>query len=144
MIFIPEAPLNRATSVVLALYAGAILGQAFCVLDVSDTATQMGAGPNGFAPHAMSSMATNGSPAAVVHTSTSRATHDPSQHGEHPGRQGPEHSGACAVIACASAVTATPDYGLVLTQGVSSVHVAYLGETLPPDAEMVLPPPRLG
>ncbi len=144
MIFIPEAPLHRATSIVLALYAGAILGQAFCVLHASDAATRMGASPNDFAPHAMSSMATYGSPPTVVHTSSSRATHNPSQHGEHPGRRGPEHSGTCTVAACASVVTTTPDHGLVLTQGVSNVHVAYLGEMTPPDAEMVPPPPRLG
>jgi hypothetical protein len=144
MTFKPDHVLKRTTSIVLALYVGAFLGQALCAFHVSDVESQMAAGPNGFAPHAMSSMATYGSPPAVVHTSSWRATHDPSQHGEHPGRQGPEHSGACAVVACASAVTTTSDYGLVLTQGVSSAHMAYLGEMLPPDAEMVLPPPRLG
>lgn len=144
MIFIPEAPLHRATSIVLALYAGAILGQAFCVLHASAEATRMGASPDGFAPHALSSMVTQGSPASAVHTSSSRATHSPAQHDEHPGRRGSDHSGMCAVATCASAVTTTPDHGLALNQGVSSVHVAYLGETLPPDAEMVLPPPRLG
>ncbi len=144
MIFIPEAPLHRATSVVLALYAGAILGQAFCVLNASASATQMGPSPDGFAPHALSSMATQRSPAPAVHTSSSRATHSPAHHDEHPGRRGHDHSGTCAVATCASAVTTTPDHGLALNQGVSNVQVAYLGDMMPPDAEMVLPPPRLG
>jgi len=48
------------------------------------------------------------------------------------------------VATCASVITANPDHDLVLKQGISNVHVAYLGEVMPPDAEMVLPPPRLG
>ena len=136
MIFIQKAPLRRATSIVLALYVGAILGQVLCVLPAADMESPRGAGLDGIAAHA----------------SSSRATHNPSQdgdhrgdhHGEHPGTRGPSHLGACAVVACASALTATAEHGLGPTARVFVAHVAYLGGMMPPDAEMVPPPPRLG
>ena len=144
MIFIPEAPLHRATSIVLALYVGAILGQTVCVLPASDMESRMGAGLDGFAARPSSSMATHGSPPTAVHASSSRATHGVSQHGVHPGSRGPDHSGACAVVACTSAVTATPEHGLGPIDRVFVAHVAYLDRMMPPDTEMVPPPPRLG
>lgn len=144
MIFIPEAPLHRATSIVLALYAGAILSQALCLLHASGMESRMGAGPDSSFARASSSIAAHGSPPTPASAPSSFTMHSPFQHGGHAGRRGPDHSGACAVVACSSAITATPDHGLVLTQGISNVHVAYLGEVMPPDAEMVLPPPRLG
>ena len=152
MIFKPDAPLRRATSIVLALYVGAILGQVLCVLPAADMESPMGAGLDGIAAHASSSMGAHASSPTAVHTSSSRATHSPSQdgdhrgehHGEHPGTRGPSHSGACAVVACASAITATAEHGLGPTARVFVAHVAYLGGMMPPDAEMVPPPPRLG
>ena len=152
MIFIPEAPLHRATSIVLALYVGAILGQVLCVLPMSDMESPLGAGLDGFgahssssmANHVSSSMANHGSPPTAVHESSSRASHGPSQHGEHAGRRGPDHSGACAVVACTSAITATPEHGVGPIDRVFVAHVAYLGGVIPPDTEMVPPPPRLG
>ena len=144
MIFIPEAPLHRATSIMLALYVGTILGPTLCVLHASDMESRMAAGLDGLAAHASSSMATHGSPPTAVHASPSSATPSSSQHGEHPGTRGPDHSGACAEVACASAITATPEHGLGPIDRVSIAHVAYLGGMMPPDAEMVPPPPRLG
>ena len=129
MIFIPEAPLHRATSIVLALYVGAILGQVLCVLPMSDIESPMGAGLDGFGAHASSSMA--------AHVSSSMAH-------EHAGTRGPDHSGACAVVACTSAITATPEHGLGPIDRVFVAHVAYLGGMVPSDTEMVPPPPRLG
>ena len=144
MIFIPEAPLRRATSIVLALYVGAILGQARCLHHESDMESRMDAGLDAFATQASSSIAAHGSPQTAGHASSSRATHGPSQHGEHPGAPGPDHSGACAVVACTSAITATAEYGLGPIDRVIVTHVAYLGGMMPPDTEMVPPPPRLG
>ena len=88
----------------------------------------MGAGPDGFAAHASASMPTN----------------SPPQHGEHPGTSGQEHSGACAFVACASAITATSDHGPESMGEVIGQHVAYLGGMMPPDGETAPPPPRLG
>ena len=160
MIFIPEAPLHRATSIVLALYVGAIVGPALCVLHASDMDSQMGAGLDGFAGHASSStaaggapptgvhasssMATHGSPPAVVHAPPSMAVHDTSQHGAHTDASGEDHSGVCAVGACGSAVAAQPDHGLESMTRFSNPRVAYSDGTMPPEAETVLPPPRLG
>jgi hypothetical protein len=129
---------------VLALYVGAILGQARCLHHASDMESHIDAGLDGFAAQASSSMAPHGSPPTGGHSSSSRTTHGSSQHGEHPGAPGPDHSGACAMVACASAITATPDYGLGPMNKVSNAAVAYLGVVIPPDTEMVPPPPRLG
>ncbi len=150
MIFIPEAPLHRATSIVLALYVGTILGPTLCVLHASDMESRMAAGLDGLAAHASSSMATHGSVAThgllatVAHASSSSAVHSPSQHGEHTGTRGADHSGECAVVTCASAIAATLDYGLQPMHEVSNPYVAYIVGTTAPDSEMVLPPPRLG
>ncbi len=144
MIFKAEAPLHRATSIVLALYVGAIVGPALCVLHASDMESRMAAGLDGFTAHGSSSMATHESPPTALHASLSSATFCSSQHGEHPGARGPDHSGACAVVACTSAITATPEHGVGQIDRVFVAHVAYLGGVIPPDAEMVPPPPRLG
>ena len=154
MIFIRNTVLQQATSIVLALYFGAFLGQALCVLHSSDMQTRMGARMgarmDGPAAHVSSSMATDGSVAthgllaAVAHASSSRAVHSPSQHGEHTGTRGADHSGECAVVTCASAIAATLDYGLQPMHEVSNPYVAYIVGTTAPDSEMIPPPPRLG
>ena len=160
MISIPHTLLQRATLIVLALYVGAFLGQTLCVLHTSHVESLMGSGMDGSAAHASSSMATHASSSMMTHTWASMATHpslatavhapssmaalNPSQHGEHLGAPGPDHTGVCAAVSCASGLTATPDDDLGLMNQVSHAHVAYLGGTMPPDAEMVPPPPRLG
>ena len=151
-ISIPHTLLQQATSIVLALYVGAFLGQALCVLDTSHVESLMGSGMDGSAAHASSSMATHessstathASPPTATYASSSMAAHSPSQHGEHSGAQGPNHAGMCSVMACGSAVTTTPDDGFGPLGRFSGAQVAYLGGRLPPDAEMVPPPPRLG
>jgi len=152
MISIPHTPLQGATSIVLALYVGAFLGQALCVLDTSHVESLMGSGMDGsaahasssMATHASSSMATHASPPTATYASSSMAAHSPSQHGEHSGAPGPNHSGLCAVMACGSAVTTTPDDGLGPLSRFSGAQVAYLSGRMPPEPEMVPPPPRLG
>ncbi len=128
MISIPDTVLQRATSIVLVLYVGAFLGQALCVLHASHVESRMGAGMDRPAAHASASM----------------AEHGPSQHGEHSGTPGENHSGTCAMVACASGITVTREHGLGPSDRVSIAQVAYLGGMMPPDAEMVPPPPRLG
>ena len=123
MILIPDTVLQRATSIVLVLYAGAFLGQALCVLHASHVECRMG---------------------PTAHASASMAEHGPSQHGEHSGTPGGNHSGECAMVACASGITVTREHGLGPVDRVSIAQVAYLGGMMPPDAEMVPPPPRLG
>ena len=152
MISIPHTPLQGATSIVLALYVGAFLGQALCVLHTSHVESLMGSGIDGSAAHASSStethasstMATHASPRTATYVSSSMAAHSPSQHGEHSGAPGPNHAGMCAVTACGSAVTTTPDDGFGPLSRFSGSRVAYLGGRMPPDGEMVPPPPRLG
>ena len=140
MISVPHTLLQQVSSIVLTLYLGAFLGQTFCVLPTS----HVGYGMGGSAAHASSSMATHASPPTATYASSSMAAHSPSQHGEHSGAQGPNHAGMCSVMACGSAVTTTPDDGFGPLGRFSGAQVAYLGGRLPPDAEMVPPPPRLG
>ena len=144
MISIPHTPLQRATSIVLVLYVGAFLGQALCVLHTSHGESLMGSGMDGSAAHASSSMATHASPPMATFTSSSLAAHSPFQHGEHSGVPGPNHAGLCAVMACGSAVTTTPDDGFGPLSRFSGAQVAYLSGRMPPEPEMVPPPPRLG
>jgi peptidoglycan/LPS O-acetylase OafA/YrhL len=136
MIPIPDALRRRVTSIVLALYVGAFLGQALCALHESHADSPMGTGMDGPAAHVSSSTAALGL--------ASVAAHGPSQDGEHPGTPGPDHSVVCASAACASALTTTADFGLEPLNLVPRANVAYLGEPMPPDTEMVSPPPRLG
>lgn len=128
MILIPDTVLQRATSIVLVLYVGAFFGQAFCALHASHVESRMGAGMDRPAAHASASM----------------AERSPSPHGEHSGPPGKNHSGACALVACAPAITATCEHGLGPIDRVPIAQVAYLGGMMPPDAEMLPPPPRLG
>ena len=154
MISIPDPALQRAALIVLLLYVGAFLGSFSCVLHTSHTQSGM----NGPATHLSSAMATHVSSWVATHTSSAMATHvsssteahapswgagpDPSQ--QHSGTTGPAHTGVCAAVSCASAVTATPSCDLGPMNRVSRAQVAYFTGTVPPDAEMVLPPPRLG
>ena len=135
MISIPHTPLQRTTSIVLALYVGAFLGQALCVLPTSHVESLMGSGMDGSAVHASSSMETHASSMGAL---------DPAQHDEHSGASGPAHTGVCGAASCASALTATPYHDPGPVDPVSYSYVAYLGGKVPPDAEMVPPPPRLG
>ncbi len=140
MISIPHTLLQQVSSFVLTLYLGTFLGQTFCVLHAS----HVGPGMDSSAVHAPSSMATHVSPSTPVQVLSSMAAHSPSHHGEHSGPIAPDHTSMCAAIACASALTATPDHDLEPMNRVSPAHVAYLAQRIPPDAEMVPPPPRLG
>ena len=136
MIPIPETVLQRVTSVVLVLYVGAFIGQAFCVLHSSP----MGAGMEGHSvAHASPSMAVSSSSKAM-----SPSAHSPSQHAEYSGGPGEIHSGMCAGVAWGSAIKTTADHGLGLMSRVSNTSAAYIGGMMPPDVEMVPPPPRLG
>lgn len=65
----------------------------------------------------------------------------PAQHGEHSDATDPDHTRACAAVACTSALTATRDHDNGSMNRVSPTHVVYLGGTIPPDVELV--PPRL-
>lgn len=144
MTFLPDTVLQRTTSIVLVLYLGVFLGQSLCALHGSHREFPMEAAmdrPN--APTSFS-VATHTLASKEAHASSSFAAPGPSQHGEHSGAAGHDHSDTCAVVACAPGVTATREHGLAPMNRVSSAHVAYLGGTMPPDAEMVLPPPRLG
>ena len=162
MISIPDPALQRAALIVLLLYVGAFLGSSFCVLHTSHTQSGM----NGPATHVSSAMATHVSSSVATHTSSAMATHtssamtthvsssteahapswgagpDPSP--QHSGTTGPAHTGVCAAVSCASAITATHSFDLGPMNRVSRAQVAYFTGTVPPDAEMVLPPPRLG
>jgi len=128
MIFIQDAVLERASAIMLALYIGAFLGQAVCALPASHLQSRMGAGMD----HPTGQL------------SASMATHGQAQNGGHSSAPGQDHSGACAFVACASAITATPDHGPEPMNEVFNTQVAYLGGMTPPDAEMVPPPPRFG
>ena len=138
MISVPDPPLRRASSIVLALYAGAFLGQAFCVLHSSHVESGMG---SSMASHA-SSMATHASSVAT-HASSTTAV-GPFQHGEHSGASGPAHTGVCGAVSCASALTATPYHDPGPMNPVSHPYVAYLDGKVSPNVETVPPPPRLG
>jgi hypothetical protein len=127
MIFIPDTLLQRAASIMLLLYVGAFLGQALCVLPTSHMESRIEVGVD-------INMEVGGNASAA---------HAASQHGEHSGPPEQSHSGACAVVACASAVTTTPDHSFARMSRVSTPVVAYADGTMPPEAEMVLPPPRL-
>jgi hypothetical protein len=149
MISVPDPPLRRASSIVLALYVGAFLGQAFCVLHASHVESGMGSSMGGSAAHVSSSVATHASSAAA-HAS-SMATHassigalDPAQHDERSGASGPAHTGVCGAASCASALTATIYHDPGPLDPVSYSYLAYLGGKVPPDTETVPPPPRLG
>lgn len=128
MIFIQDAVLERASAIMLVLYIGAFLGQAVCALPASHLESRMGAGME----H------------PTAQASASMATHGQSQNGEHSSAPGQDHSGACAFVACASAITATSDHGPESMGEVFGQHVAYLGGMMPPDGETAPPPPRLG
>ena len=154
MISIPDTLLQRAASIVLALYVGAFLGSSFCVLHASHSQSGMG-GPtthvsSSVVTHTSSSMATHTSSSMTTHTSSSTEVHaiswgagpDPSH--QHSGPTGPAHSGVCAAVSCASALTATSFEDLGPMNRVSRAQVAYFVGTVSPDVEMVLPPPRLG
>ena len=144
MIFRRDAQFERSARIVLVLYAGAFLGQAHCVLHSSHMESGMEAGMEGSAPHVSASMATHALPPPAAHALFSMVAHSSSEHGGHSDATGQIHGGACAVVACGSAITANPDHGLGPMSGVSNTSVAYLGGIAPPDAEMVPPPPRLG
>ena len=103
----------------------------------------MGSGMDGSAAHASSSTATHTSP-SMAYESSPMAAHSPSQHGERSGAPGPTHAGMCAVVACGSAITTTPDDGLGPLSRGSSAQVVYLGVRMPPEVQVVPPPPRLG
>ncbi len=134
MISIPDTPLRRASSIVLVLYAGAFLGQAFCVLHSSHAEFGMASHASSVETHA-SSVATHASSTAAVGSV---------QHGEHSGGSGPAHAGVCGAASCASAVTAATYHEPGPVDPVSHSYLAYLGGKVPPDVEMVPPPPRLG
>ncbi len=138
MISIPDPALQRAALIVLLLYVGAFLGSSFCVLHTSHTQSGM----NGPATHVSSAMATHVSSSTEAHAPSLGAGPDPSP--QHSGTTGPAHTGVCAAVSCASAITATPVDDLGPMNRVSRAQVAYFTGTVPPDAEMVLPPPRLG
>ena len=162
MISVPDTLLQRAAVIVLTLYSGAFLGQALCVLHPSelhpselhpsDMESQMGTSMDGHVAHGSAAMALPGSASTAMPrslstampASSSMAAHSPSQHRGHSGTPGPNHSGVCAVMACGSAVTTTPDNGLGPMSRVSSAQVAYLGGGAPPETDMVPPPPRSG
>jgi len=138
MISIPDPALQRAALIVLLLYVGAFLGSSFCVLHTSHTQSGM----NGPATHTSSAMTTHVSSSTEAHAPSLGAGPDPSP--QHSGTTGPAHTGVCAAVSCASAITATPVDDLGPMNRVSRAQVAYFTGTVPPDAEMVLPPPRLG
>ena len=94
--------------------------------------------------HAPSSMVKHAPLSTVANTATSVAAYHPSQPDERSSAPGENRSGACAVVACGSAVTAISQHGLEPMGRVSIAHLAYLGGMTPPDVEMVPPPPRLG
>ena len=141
MISIPDTPLRRASPIVLALYAGAFLGQAFCVLHSSHAESGMASHASSVETHA-SSVAAHASSVATHASST--AAVGAVQHGEHSGASGPAHAGVCGAASCASAVTATTYHEPGPVDPVSHSYLAYLGGKVPPDVEMVPPPPRLG
>jgi hypothetical protein len=138
MISVPDTAFRRASSIVLALYVGAFLGQAFCVLHSSHVESGMG---SSMASHT-SSMATHASSVATHASST--AALGPLQQGEHSGASGPAHTGVCGAASCASAVTAATYHEPGPVDPISYSYLAYLGGKVPPDVEMVPPPPRLG
>ncbi len=123
MISVPDTLHQRVTSAVLCLYIGAFLSQALCVLHASNVESGMDGPP---AVHALAPMANHGS-----------------SHSEHSDATGHDHSGGCAVVACGSAITAA-DHNLGPVDQVSKIGGVYHGGTIPPDTEMVPPPPRLG
>jgi hypothetical protein len=135
-----DARFERSARIVLGLYAGAFLSQALCVLHSS----HMESGIQGPALHTLSSMATHESPSPASQARFSMMAHNSSEHDGHSDGTAQTDSGACAVLACAAAITASPDHGLGPMNRVSSDSVAHLGDTGLPDAEMVPPPPRLG
>ncbi len=135
MISVLDTPLHRASSIVLALYVGAFLGQAFCVLHSSHVESGMASSMDGSAAHVSSSVAAHASSTAGL---------GPFQHGEHSDASGPAHSGVCGAASCASALTARPYHDPGPVDPVSHSYLAYLGGKVPPDVEMVPPPPRLG
>jgi hypothetical protein len=157
MIFIPDSVLQRVTSIVLVLYVGAFLGQALCALHESHGESRTGAGAHGASTHAAtthyasasmvvshgSMVFFHGSNSTGAHVSASMTANDQPHQGAHSSSHGQDHSGACSEVACASGVTATSDHGLAQMNAVSSARVAYRGGMMPPDAEMVPPPPRL-
>ena len=109
MNFRRDIQFRRSPVIVLVLQSGALLGQALCVLHRS----HMESDPmEGMAAHAPSSTAGHTQP-TVTYVSSSMAVHVTSQH-EHTTPYGETHSGACAVVACGSAVTVTPDHRLQL------------------------------
>ena len=140
MISIPYAVLQRATLIVLGLYFGTFLGTSLCVLHTSHTQSGM----DGSTTHASSSMATHVSSLTEVHASSWGAAFDRSHDGEHSGAPGPDHMGVCTAVSCASALAAHPFQDLDSMNRVSHAERAYFTGTMSPDAEMVLPPPRLG
>ncbi len=140
MISIPDTLLQRAALIVLTLYAGAFLGQTLCVLHSSHTDS---AHQEDLPAHAPLSMAAHMSLTATD-VSSSMVADSPSQHGEHSDSPGQNHSGACAVVACGSAITVAPDLGLPAMSRFSNPLRAYQDRMMPPEAEMVSPPPRLG
>ena len=152
MILIQDTLLKRSATIVLVLYVGAFLGQALCVLHTSHMESGSEIGANGppahvassMEAHAASSMETYASPSTAMYATPSMSTLGSSHHGEHSGAPEPSHSGVCAVVACGSAVTTTTDHGLETMSLVSNFQLVYLGGAPPPEAEMVLPPPRLG
>ena len=140
LILMSDTVLQRVTSVVLTLYVGAFFAQAFCVLHSS----HMGSSEVEGHPIAHASPSMTAPSSSTTALSSSMAAHGPAQHGEHSGAHGESHSGICAVVACASAMTATSDYGPGPMSRLSNASVAYLGSATRPEAEMIPPPPRLG
>ena len=128
MILKSDAVLKRASAIMLVFFVWAFLGQAVCALHASHLGFPMGAGMD----H------------PTAQASASMPAHGQSQHGEHPSAPGESHSGACAQGACGSAVTATAYHGIEAMSRDSNNRVPYLGGIVPPEAEMIPPPPRLG
>jgi len=89
-------------------------------------------------------MAIHESPSQAPQAPLSMMAHNSSELAGHSHGTAQIHSGACAVLACAVAITTSPDHGFRPMNRVSKNSVAYLGNIGPPDEKMVPSPPRFG
>ena len=123
---------RRFAAIVLVLQGVALLGQPLCVL----YQLHMEFDPlEGMAAPA---------PPTDTYASSSMAVQMTSQH-EHTTPHGENHSRACSVVACGSALTAaTPDHSPRFMGRLSNAQAAYLDGKMPFESEVVVPPPRLG
>jgi hypothetical protein len=146
MISKPDSQLKRVTSIVLALYTLGLLSQALCVLSASHLEPGTGGGIAGHAGHTSSPASRSASSSTAAPTSAARAAHGSPQFSDagHSGTSGERHAGQCAVVACASALTATYEEYLVLMSRGWKVPVVYRPGTMAPNTDTVPPPPRLG